>query len=139
MLRIVLNPEILTAALCSAAGASHAVLNAAAYRRLSFLVTAPLIEEYRAVLLSPVQRLAHGRAAEAVERFVKAIATVAEPVATDRHWRPCQIDPVDELVLQTAAMGRGDALVTFRPARFSAARRLSLNVMTPAQLLMSMR
>jgi putative PIN family toxin of toxin-antitoxin system len=139
MLRIALNSEVLAAALCSATGASHALLNAAAYRRLSLLVTAPLMAEYRETLLSPVQRLAHGRAEEAMERFLKAIATVAESVATDLHWLPRQADPVDELVLQTAVMGRADALVTLRPARFRAARAFALRVLTPAELLRSMR
>ncbi len=139
MYRLALSSEILTAALCSASGASNAVLNEVAYRRLSLLVTAPLLAEYRSMLLSPVQRLKHGRAEEAIERFVTALAAAAEPVATDFQWRPQLSDTLDELTLQAGVMGRADALVTLRPTRFTAARRLELKVVTPAELLGRLR
>lgn len=135
MFRTVLSPEILAAALCSASGASNALLNEVAYRRLSLLVTAPLMTEYRSMLMSPVQRLLHGRAEEAVERFVIALAAAAEPVATNFRWRPQLSDTLDELTLQAGVMGRADALVTLRPTRFASARRLELKVVTPAELL----
>ena len=135
MYRIVLSPEILAAALCSAAGASNALLNEIAYQRLSPLVTVPMMIEYRLLLLSPPQRLAHGRAEEAVERFVMALAAVAKPVATDFQWRPRLPDTLDELLLQAGVMGQADALVTLRPTRFAAARQSELKVVTPAELL----
>ncbi len=139
MSRLVLGPEILAAALCSASGASNALLNEVAYQRLSVLVTAPLMAEYRLMLLSPAQRLMHGRAEEAVERFITALAAAAERVATDFQWRPQLSDTLDELTLQAGVMGRADALVTLRPTRFAAARQLELKVVTPAELLGRLR
>jgi predicted nucleic acid-binding protein len=139
MPKLVLDSGILAAALRSAVGASNALLREAAARRLSLMLTAPLLAEYRTILMSVEQRLAHGRMEEAVERFLSAIAAVSEQIVTDFQWRPRLTDSADELVLQTAAVGRADALVTLRPGRFKAAQPLGLNVMTPAMLLRRLR
>ena len=139
MLRVVLDPAILSVALRSAAGASNALLREAAYRRLSLLLTAPLLAEYRQTLMDPEQRLAHGRMEEAIDRFVMAIAAAGELVQTSFQWRPWLADPADELVVQAAALGKADALVTLRPRRFAAAEVHGLNATTPAMLLWRLR
>ena len=139
MLRIVLNPEILSAALCCASGASHALLNEAAYMRVCLLITAPLIAEYHYTLQSPAERLAHGRTEEAMDRFLAAVAAAGEPVITDLQWRPRVPDALDDIVLQAGVMGRADAVVTLRPNRFSNAAALGLRVLTPTEMLMRIR
>jgi predicted nucleic acid-binding protein len=139
MFRVVMEPATFAAALRSAAGASNALLREAAYRRLSLLLTAPLLAEYRQTLMEPEQRLAHGRTEEAVDRFVMAIAAAGELVETHFQWRPWLNDPADELVVQAAALGKADALATLRPRRFAAAQAQGLNVMTPTLLLRRLR
>lgn len=54
-----------------------------------------------------------GLSSRQVEIFLDAIIAMAEPARTYFLWRPQLRDPNDEMVLETAANGRADALVTF--------------------------
>jgi predicted nucleic acid-binding protein len=72
-----------------------------------------------------------------------ALAHVAdrriEPVAIHFTWRPQLADPADEMVLEAAANGRADGIVTHNTADFAyAAARFGLAVVTPGTLLRSM-
>lgn len=118
MIRVVAAPEILGAALRSAGGASNALLRQAAYRRISFLVSAPLLLEYEAELKSPEQRLAHGRLIEAVDRFLAAVASASEYVSVPRITPVRSSDPIDAMMLQVGLAGAADAIVTLNPSRF---------------------
>lgn len=111
--RVVLDTNIVVAALRSRSGASNAILRLVANRRLIALATPPLFLEYEDVLHRPEQRLSHGLAPEEIDDFLAGFAALIEPVEVHFLWRPQLRDPGDEMVLEAAINGRADALITF--------------------------
>ena len=118
MMRIVLDTNVVVAALRSPSGASAALLEHALDRRFALLLSVPLVLEYEATCGGPAQRIASGLAESEVAGLIPALCAVAEPVESRFLWRPQLRDPADEMVLETAVNGRADALVTFNRRDF---------------------
>jgi putative PIN family toxin of toxin-antitoxin system len=139
MKRVVLDTNVLVAALRSRDGASNHLLRAVAQRRIVALSSTALFLEYEAVLKRPEQRLAHGLDFDKIERALSHLAALCEPVDLEFAWRPQLPDPDDELVLAAAVNGRADVIATFNIKDFeSGASRFGLKVLTPGQILKGM-
>ena len=117
-MRIVLDTDVIVAAMRSPDGASAAILREARQGRVSLLVSVPLAVEYEAICSEAEHRLAAGLSESEVEIFVDAVVAMAEPVETHFLWRPQLRDPGDEMVLEAAVNGRADLLVTFNVRDF---------------------
>lgn len=140
MLRIVIDTAVLVAAFRSATGASNALLRQVAAGHLKAHVTVALFIEYEATLKRPEQWLATGMSLDQVDGVLSDLAAVLVPVETHFLWRPQLRDPADEMVLEAAANGRVDALVTFNLRDFrSAADRFQLQLCKPVDILRMMR
>ncbi len=140
MQRIVLDTDVVVAALRSASGGSNAVLMAVASGRLVTLVTPALFLEYEAVLKRPEQRLVHGLDIEAIDRFLASLAAASEAVEISFQWRPQLRDANDEMVLETALNGQADALVTHNMKDFAvAAKKFGLRILRPGDVLKELR
>ena len=135
VLRVVLDTSIVVAGLRSRGGASNAVLRLVAERRVAALATTALFLEYEDVLARPEQRAVHGLGVRQIERVLSALASVVEPVTTHIGWRPQLRDPSDEMVLEAAANGQANAIVTFNVRDFVPAGRFGILVMRPAEVL----
>lgn len=105
----------------SPAGASAAILLAAADLRVTLPMSVPLVIEYEAVCALAEHRLAAGLRKREVASFLDGLAALAEPVECHFLWRPQLRDPGDEMVLETAVNGRADAIVTFNARDFGQA------------------
>jgi putative PIN family toxin of toxin-antitoxin system len=140
MLRIVLDTDVVVAALRSRDGASNALIRAVAMGRLRALVTPALFLEYEAVLKRAEQRIVHGLSLTEVDGFLSALASASEPVEVSFQWRPQLADPNDEMVLEAAVNGAADALVTHNVKDFvKGAARFGLRVLRPGELLKELR
>jgi putative PIN family toxin of toxin-antitoxin system len=122
---LVLDTDVLVAAMRSPSGASAAILKAARLDRITILMSVSLALEFEAVCSRVEHRVAAGLSEREVSIFVTAVIAMAEPVETHFLWRPQLRDTGDEMVLEAAVNGRADALVTFNqrdfgnvPARF---------------------
>ena len=111
--RLVLDTDVIIAALRSPSGASAALLGAVLDRRVTMLVSVPLFFEYEAKCTDPVHWTAAGLAQAHADIFVNGLAALIEPVKTHYLWRPMLRDPSDEMVLEVAVNGRAEAIVTF--------------------------
>lgn len=137
---MVLDTDVIVAALRSRSGGSNAVLIEVAKGRLVTLVTPALFLEYEAVLKRPEQRLVHGLDAAAIDEFLAAFAAASEAVEVSFQWRPQLRDANDEMVLETALNGWADALVTHNVKDFATiAGKFGLCVLRPGELLKEMR
>ncbi len=116
--RIVLDTSCVVAAMRSPAGASAALLWAARQGRVVLLVSVPLAIEYEAVCSRSEHRIAAELDAAEVQVFLDGVIAMAEPVEPHYLWRPQLRDAADEMVLEVAANGRADAIVTFNTDDF---------------------
>lgn len=133
-MRVLLDTDVIVAAMRSPKGASAAILRAARRGRPTLLVTVALALEYEATCRQAEHRLASGLSAQEVEIFVNGVIAMAEPVETHFLWRPQLRDPGDEMVLEAAVNGRADALVTFNVRDFGAVpSRFGIEVLVPRE------
>ena len=136
MKRVVLDTNVLAAALRSRNGASFVILQMVAQRVVAPLVTTALFLEYESVLKRPEQISAHGFSVSEVDAVLAEFAALAEAVDVYFRWRPQLSDPKDELVLEAAVNASADALVTHNLKDFDTVKdRFALRIMRPAQLL----
>ena len=139
-MRLVLDTDVMVAALRSDSGASRQLLVAALERRFTLLVSVPLMFEYEAVLMRAEHLAASGLSDGEMNAILDAVAAVAEPVHLSFLWRPTLLDPDDDMVLETAANGAADWIVTFNKRDFSgAAAKLGCGVALPGEVLHEFR
>ncbi len=135
-MRLVLDTDIIVAAMRSPRGASAALLLAIDEGRAFMLATVPLFIEYEAVCTRPQHVLASGLGLQDVQLFLDGLADLALPVEPWFLWRPQLRDPGDELVLEAAVNGQADALVTFNRRHYRPAiERFDIPVMLPGEAL----
>ena len=112
-MRLVLDTNVIAAAVRSRTGASRQLLMAALDRRFEMLASVPLILEYEAVLMRSEHLAASGLNAGEVSELLDAVSAVIKPVALRFTWRPCTKDPADDMVLETAVNGQAECIATF--------------------------
>lgn len=135
-MRVVLDTNVLVAALRSDAGASRKLLEHALDQRYVLLLSVPLMIEYEVVLVRPEHLEASNLAVKEIGIILDALAAVGEAVRLSFLWRPMLRDPADEMVLETAVNGRAELLVTFNRRHFARAARLfELTIAAPGDAL----
>jgi uncharacterized protein len=123
-LRVVLDTNLLVPGLIGAARrpsaetATAALIRAAQARVIWLLVSDPLLAEVERVLQYPAFGFT-GRAARRLVRAVRGIATVVE---IPRKLAVLTTDPYDNMVLETAVVGKADLLATSNLAHFEELR-----------------
>jgi putative PIN family toxin of toxin-antitoxin system len=123
-MRVVLDTNVLVAALRSKSGPSREWVRATLKREVEILVSVPLFLEYEAVLKRPEHLLATGLLKiERVDEFLAGLAGVVTPVEVSYLWRPQLADPADEMVLEAAVNGRADWIVTYNVRDFAVAAK----------------
>jgi putative PIN family toxin of toxin-antitoxin system len=132
--RIVLDTDVIVAAMRSPTGASAAIIRKARRGKIALLLSVPLAMEYEAVCVRPEHQLAAGLSEQEVRMFVDAVIAIAEPVKIHYLWRPQLRDPSDEMVLEAAVNGRANLLITFNVRDYGTAQaRFGIEVMTPRE------
>jgi putative PIN family toxin of toxin-antitoxin system len=117
-------------------GASAAILRAARKGRVTLLASVPLAIEYEAVCTRAEHRKAAQLSEKEVRIFLDAVVAMCEPIEPHYLWRPQLRDAADEMVLEAAANGRADAIVTFNIDDFgSVPRMFGIDVLLPRQAL----
>ena len=139
-MRIVLDTNVVVAAMRSPTGASAALLRAARLGTIHLLGNVALALEYEATCSLAEHMLAAGLKPRQVAVFVDAVIAMLEPVETHFLWRPQLRDPADELVLDAAINGHAEAIVTFNRRDFGTApARFGVAVLTPGEALRRIR
>lgn len=132
-MKIVIDTNILVAALKSKRGASYKLLSILPNEKLSTVVSVPLITEYEDVL---------GRVALPDSITENDIADVVDYIcAISKHqdiyflWCPFLADPSDDHVLETAVAGGCDIIVTYNKRDFRGVDQFGLWVLDARELL----
>jgi putative PIN family toxin of toxin-antitoxin system len=131
-LRLVLDSDVLVAALRSDRSASRQLLLSALDRKTEVLASVPLMLEYEAVLTRPEHLDASRLTMRDVNDVLDALTKIIIPVRINFRWRPRLKDPGDEMVLETAVNGEADRLVTSNVRHLAvAAREFGIRVLLP--------
>jgi putative PIN family toxin of toxin-antitoxin system len=139
-MRLVLDTDVIVAALRSDRGASRQLLLAALDRRVVLLASVPLFLEYEAVLTRPGQRAGTGLSVEETNTILDELAAVIEPVLFRFLWKPQLKNPADEMVLETAVNGQADRLATFNVRHLRvAAGSFGIRATRPGEILQELR
>lgn len=142
--RVVLDTNVLVAALSSRRGASFALLSHAINQRFALLASPALWLEFEAVLKRPEIAQMHQLTQQDIDDVLNALCEVVEPIQSHFLWRPQLRDPNDEMVLEAAINGAATHLVTFnlrdfdppvQRHRLSAPTRLGPVACSPADFL----
>jgi putative PIN family toxin of toxin-antitoxin system len=132
---LVLDTDVLVAALRSNISASRRLLLGALEYRFELLLSVPLMLEYLAVLTRPEHLAACGLTGGEVDRVLDDLASVARPVRLAFRWRPRLRDPSDDMVLETAVNGNANAIVTFNLRDFEETSRSGARTVPTARQL----
>jgi len=136
--RIVLDTNVIVAALRSQKGASFFLLDLVQRGRVGLILNAPVVEEYAEVIRRSAHRRVHGLSDDELDRFLGVLISAAEFVQTLPD-KPVALarDPDDAIFAEAAIHGNADHLVTHNIRHFlEVADRIS--ILTPGRFLRSM-
>jgi len=137
---IVLDTNVLVAATLSPFGASFQILTLLPQQRFELLLSVPLMLEYEGVLKREDMRAKSCLTVEEVDSLLDMLAAVGTPCTPFFQWRPQLPDPDDEMLLELAANGRADAIVTVNIRHFlPAAGTFGVEVLRPGEFLRRLR
>jgi putative PIN family toxin of toxin-antitoxin system len=130
--RIVIDTNVLVAALRSRKGLSYQLLSHIGEHAFQHVVTVPLVMEYEDVLLRPgVVPLP----AQAVSDVLDFVCAAAIRQRVHFLWRPRLTDVKDDMVLEAAVNGQCHSIVTWNVRDFPVASGLGLTVLSPKDFL----
>lgn len=130
--RVVIDTNVLVAALRSRRGWSFSLLSSAGSGLFDHVVSVPLVMEYESVLLRPGMV---GLEPAAVMDVIDYLCGTG--LHQDIHflWRPKLPDAKDDMVLETAVNGGCTLIVTHNVRDFSAALSMGVQAVTPADFM----
>lgn len=134
--RIVIDTNVLVAALRSRRGWSFTLLSSVGTGLFDHVIAVPLVMEYESVLLRegmvPLPT-------EAVREVIDYLC--ATGIHQDIHflWRPKLRDAQDDMVLETAVNGGCSVIVTHNLRDFAPALSLGVRPQTPAEFLQPLK
>lgn len=139
MLRLVLDTDVIIAALRSLKGASAQLVASARLGHVELLTSVALTLEYEEVCHRHEHVSAAGVNRADVDNFLEVLANIATPVPIRYQWQPQLNDPDDEMVLAAAINGHADAIVTFNIRHYHPAKRFGIEVINPGDILRRLR
>lgn len=132
MLEVVLDTNVLVAALRSSLGASHRLLQTLEDRTWRPVLSPALALEYEAVLKR--EGLGTNLELADVDDFVEYLCSRSRLVQIYFKWRPTLRDPNDDRVLELAVRAQA-AVVTFNAKDFAEAERFGIRIIRPNEML----
>jgi putative PIN family toxin of toxin-antitoxin system len=132
-MKIVIDTNVLFAALKSSQGASHKLVSLLPSKRFLIAISVPLIIEYEDVLRRG--QLPATISEKDISDFIDFFCYVGHQQDIFFLWRPFLPDPSDDLVLEVAVAGGCDAIVTYNKRHFKNVHKFGLRVLDPREFL----
>lgn len=131
--RIVLDTNILVAALRSNRGASYRLLMCLGSGLYEPVVSVPLVLEYESAAQKLVGRT-HLTTRD-IDIVINYLCAQAIQAKVFYLWRPFLKDPKDDMVLEAAVTGGCSHIVTFNKRDFAGSERFGIRIVTPQSFL----
>jgi putative PIN family toxin of toxin-antitoxin system len=131
--RVVIDTNVVVAASRSRHGASAKLLSFVGTGRFEIVISVALVIEYEYAVPREVPLRSKKR--RILEDILDYLCAVGQRQEVFFLWRPQLRDPEDDMVLELAVAGRGDAIVTFNRRDFGNLDRFGLEVLSPGQFL----
>lgn len=128
---IILDTNVLLAALRSRKGASYKLLTLVRAKKFRLHLSVPLFVEYESVC----KREQHALDAETVDDILNYLALVASKHDIFYLWRPILKDPKDDHVLELAVKSSSQFIVTFNKKDFIGAEPFGVSIVSPLEYL----
>lgn len=131
--QIIIDTNVLVAALCSKQGASFQLLKLLmdGDERLQINVSTALILEYEAVLKREIHR--QGKDISIIDKFIDDIVSIANRYSIYYLLRPYLKDADDDFILELAFSSSVDYIVTYNTDNFARAKMFGVDVITPTK------
>ena len=130
---IVLDTNVIIAALRSKRGASYMLLSLVGTDQFEIHDSVALILEYEDVIQRHREEL--GLSKEEVSIFIDTLCSMAHHHKIYFIWRPFLTDPNDELVLELAVSAQCEYIVTHNIKDFRGTEKFSIRAITPKEFL----
>jgi putative PIN family toxin of toxin-antitoxin system len=131
-MKIVIDTNVLVAALRSRRGASFKLVSVLPSDEFSIAISVPLVLEYEDAL----KRLESPAITEQdIGNFVDFLCKIGHHQEIFFLWRPFLSDPSDDHVLEVAVAAGCDAIVTYNKRDFKGIERFGLRVLDPREFL----
>jgi len=131
-MKIVIDTNVLVAALRSRRGASFKLLSFLPNDKFSIFISVPLVLEYEDALM----RLESSAITEQdIRDFVDFLCEIGHHQIIFFLWRPFLPDQSDDHVLEVAVAAGCDAIVTYNKRDFKGIERFGLRILDPRELL----
>ena len=131
--QIVIDTNVIIAALRSKRGASSKLLSLLGTGRFDIHDSVPLILEYEDVIQR--QRATLGLSNRDVSDFINSLCALAQHHEIYFLWRPFLPDANDELILELAVTAQCDYIVTHNLSDFKGIEKFGIKAITPKEFL----
>ena len=131
--RVVLDTNVVVAALRSRQGASFKLLSLLGEGRFEIAISVPLLFEYEDVLARHLTVGLYGQ--QDIDGFLDYVCQAAHRQNIFFLWRPCLPDPKDDMVLELAVAAECEAIVTHDQRDFVGAESFGVRVEAPKDFL----
>ena len=131
-MKIVIDTNVLVAALRSRRGASFKLVSFLPNDKFSLFISVPLVLEYEDALM----RLESSAITEQdIRNFIDFLCEIGHHQEIFFLWRPFLPDPSDDHVLEVAVAAGCEAIVTYNKRDFKGIERFGLRILDPRELL----
>ncbi len=131
--RIIIDTNVLVAALKSKRGASFKILSMIRTGKFQFYLSVPLVCEYEEVLKR--QELGLNLTEKEIENLLDILCLLGVKHQIWFSWRPIANDVKDEFVAELAINAQVDAIVTHNVKDFRNLNKFNVRVLTPNEFL----
>ena len=131
---VVMDTNVLVAALRSRRGASFELLRLVGDQRWQIHLSTALLLEYEAVARREADEF--WLRPELIEEVLDYLSASAKQHAISFRWRPFVSDPDDDFIVELAVAAKAQYIVTHNVRDFAGVKSFGLEAITPAQMLM---
>ena len=136
MIKVVLDTNVLVAALKSSTGASYEILRLADLGVFQPVLSVSLVTEYEDVLHRPEMAIPLSTAQ--IDTILDRICKIAINQRIHFLWRPFLTDPKDDMVFEAALASSAPFIITFNHKDFKPAKSMGVTAISPRDFLLKL-